>query len=401
MSASAVFLRELETQHLTLAPADGRHLRRHHDAHLELRPLPGDPDGWLVTPRQVCGVIPLPSGRVLHIEPKVPIGNLWQMLAQAWDAVELGLPTPARGVAGLLDGLMAAYVRELDALLGRGLARGFVTRRAVLPAIRGRLDVAAQLRLRTAACDRFACVYHELHADTPANRVLRAALEVARVNCARHLALGAALHRCLRALGGVSATPIGRCELASVCAPAAARHYRPALALARLILEGCAVSHRPGGRQVPALIVDTARLFERFVGAVLARGLPADLRARTSGRGAALDEERRALLTPDVVVEAGGTPACVVDAKYKTSAAASAEPGSEDLYQMLAYCVGYRVPAAVLVYPEPRATAPLVIARGAWRAHIHVLGIDLAGDWAQVRAQGAELCRRVAEIAGQ
>lgn len=412
MNGSHLSLCELQTRRVALSTRDADYLRLRHAAHVDLRLLPGDPGGWLLTPRQVCGVIPLPSGRALHIEPKVPISTVWHMLGYAWGAVELGPLSPARGVSGLFEGLMASYVRELAALLDRGLARGFVTRREVVPVIRGRLDLAAQLRIPSRPPSRFACVYEALDVDTAANRVLAAALQVARLHCGRDTGLAPVLRRCAGALAGVCAEPPGSLELARACAPADLGHYRVALALARLILEGCATGHQAGGRQVPALIVDMPRLFERFVRGVLARGLSPALRARSTGRAAALDEDGRALLAPDVVIAAGRSARCVVDAKYRSGGPAPADPAADDVYQMLAYCIGYGLPEAVLIYPEPRETPPLVIdlARHAgrevatghptWRARIHALGIDLSGDWSSVRAQCADLCARVAAIAG-
>lgn len=414
MNAGHLLLRELRTERVELSPHDAAYLSRHHLNHLDLRPIRSDPTGWLVTPRDVCGVIPLPSGRTVHIEPKVPVGNLWHLLSQAWDVVEVSSPAPVGGVAGLLTGLMAAYVVELATLVGRGLTHGYTTRAEVLPTIRGRIDLSAQLRIPGSLPSRFACVYEGLEVTTPANRVLRAALEIARPYCAHEPRLRPALRRCAEALHSVPPGPVGRRELARVCTHAETAYYRAALALARLILEGCAASHHPGTRRAPALIVEMPRLFERFICRALARGLPSDLRARIGGPIIALDEDRRALLVPDVVVEAARGPVCVVDAKYKATGADPPgpvhEPRADDVYQMLAYCVGYGVSVAVLVYPQPRATPPLVIdlmrprsgpstKHAPRHARIHTLGIDLSGDRASVSARCRELCARVAAIA--
>ncbi len=408
MSTDHLHLRELESCTVTLQPSEAEFLLRRHQAHVGLSPgdrsrSHGDDTTWLATPQQVCGVIPLPSGRCIYIEPKARIANVWHMLAHGWEAVELGDPVvETETVAGLLDGIMVAYVRELCRLVDRGLTHGYSRRRETLPLVRGRLDIWAQLHTNAGARHRFVCVFDEFSADTPENRILLAALDVVRASCGRGLGLGAGVQHCLRALSGVPGASVGARDLSDVRTPGS-EHYRTPLALARLLLDGCGASHRPGARAAPALIVDMPRLFERFVCGVLARGLPRHLRVRQAGHTIALDEDRRTLLAPDALIECGGVPVCVVDAKYKLgergAQATHQEPGADDLYQMLAYCVGYQATEAVLVYPEPSDTPPLRIRRDPCHARVHTIGLDLSGDWHSVKRECQRLCRRVADLA--
>ncbi len=412
-----IVLRELEPAVVALDPGEAEFLVRRHGRHLSLRlaPAAGDARQHLITPGHVCGVIPLPSGRPLHIEPKARIASVWRMLAYVWDLPEVDHAVAgSAGVGELVYGLGALYVRELARLIDHGLAWGYAERRSGLPAVRGRLDVGAQVRRDPAARHRFACVYDEPGADTRENRVLLAALEAARdvlrLSPGRGPRLGPLMRRCAAALSDVRPVAIGRTELDLVRAPPGAEHYRVALALARLLLAGCAAGHRPGTRAAPALVVEMPALFERFVCGVLERGLcrgaaqTPGLRVRRTGHAIALDEDRRALLSPDAIIEFRGVPVCVVDAKYKIGeqpgAATRAQlPGADDLYQMLAYCVGYRSPCAALVYPEPCGAAPLRIERAPVRAQVHTLGVDLSGDALAVGADCRRLCAQVAALA--
>ncbi len=412
MSASPIMLRELEPTVARLEPGEVEFLARRHHRHLTVRPLGGEGGACAVTPGAVCGIIPLPSGRAVHIEPKARIAGVWRMLAEVWGPVEIDdAPAGGAAIAELFDGAVTLYVRALARLIGHGLARGYVRRRSSLPMVRGRLEVCAQMRLGPRARHRFACVYDEPGVDTHENRVLLAALGVARARSGSGSRLGPLIRQCMAALSEVRAVPMDGAEAARAQVPPGAEHYRTALSLARLLLAGCGGGHRPGAVAAPALVVEMPALFERFVCAVLERGLPRrvreaeGVRVRRSGHAIALDEDGRALLIPDAVIECRGAPVCVVDAKYKVGGGAQVGrgagwPGRDDLYQMLAYCVGYRVPHAAVVYPEPCARGPVRIERGSVRARVHALGLDLSGDRAAVDAQCAWLCAQVAALAG-
>ncbi|MGD9497172.1 MAG: McrC family protein [Armatimonadota bacterium] len=405
-------LNELGTHLVELSVGEAEFLLRTQQGHLDLRPERASLDSgrgpWLATVGPVCGVIALPSGRRVYIDPKARVANVWHMLAYHWDVLELGeLMSRNEGAGGLLQGMMVAYVRELCRLVDRGLVPGWPERKQWLPAMRGGLDLLAQLRAHPASRHRFACVFREMGLDTLEHRVLLAALEIVRLGLDRTPELVAAIRRCRRALSGVSLAPVGERELRALRAPPGAEHYRTALALARLLLGHCAAGHRPGATSAPSLIVQMPRLFERFVCGMLARGLPLHLQVRQAGHSVPLDEERRVLLAPDAVIERGGMPVCVLDAKYKTTGGPGRgrEVSAEDVYQMLAYCVGYQTTEAVLVYPEPCATLPLHIRCGAkastrpWTVRVQALGLDLSADRGQVRRECDALCRRVAEIA--
>ncbi len=404
MNDSAIFLRELQPCFLALPPEDVDFLRAHYARHIALQPhISGT--SWQVTPGQVCGVIPLPSGRTLHIEPRISIRGVWQMLAWCWDLAELGERlTPRAGVSDLVQGIMGTYVRELWRLIQRGIAFGYSLSQDNLAVVRGRIDIRRQIHVNAGARHRFACVFDELSINTPENRVLLAALDLVPTGLVQHdRRLGSLIRRCRTELAAfVSA--MSRNDLAAARVPPHAPHYRVPLALARLLIHACGPRHRPATQPAPTLLVEMPELFERFVCEVVRRKLPPELRLRQSGHSVALDEEHRTLLTPDAVVERNGIPSCIIDAKYKlrgegTDTEGGREPSAPDLYQMLAYCVGYRARHAVLVYPEVCDTPPLRIERGMVRARVHQLGVDLAGGPRELEASCDALCARVTELA--
>lgn len=403
--ADALHLRELEERYVEMTPADAEWLGRTHGRHIEVTPKPGGERSWLLQVGRICGVVALPSGRRVHIQPRVPVRNIWTLLALAGDRSCLGWP-PGVGetLVGLVDGLMEMFVREVECVVERGVAIDYQPAEGALRSIRGRLDVRRQIRELPARPERFACRYAQFSRETPENRVLAAALQVVMRAAPTGSELRAAAARCLRAMGCREDLRLQAHEAAAARVSAATRHYRVPLSLARLLLDGLGAGHRAGGShrrgRAPSLLVEMPRLFERFLCRTLEQGLAPGARVRWAGHSVALDDGGRAMLTPDAVVEGLSGPLCVVDAKYKPEPTDRHEPSASDLYQMLAYCVGYGVRHAVLVYPRTVDATPLRIRREGFCATIHPLGLDLSADAHTLRPRGELLCAQVAELAG-
>ena len=398
-------LRELEEQYVLLSESDAEWLGRTHGRHLTLtRHSPGR-ETWLVRAGRVCGIIALPSGRRAYIEPRVPVRNIWTLLGLAGETDSLGWP-PGAGetFSGLVEGVMQMFVREVALLIERGVAIGYRQTDEVLASVRGRLDVQRQVRELPASLDRFACRFAEFTRETPENRVLAAALQVVLRAAAGDTDLRARAAWCLRGIGCRGDVTLQRNDLVAARVSAATRQYRVPLSLARLLLQGLGAGHRSGGgprgAQTPSMLVEMPRLFERFVCRTLDRSLPPGARVRYAGHSRPLDDAGHALLTPDAVVEGMAGAVCVVDAKYKPEPTDRHEPSASDIYQMLAYCVGYGVRHAVLLYPRAMAAPPLRIRRDGFSATIHPMGIDLSGEAHTLRTQGEVVCARIAELAG-
>jgi len=403
LPGSPLHLREGSEHCVSLTDLEAQWLRSTYGRHLDLL-RHGKRGAWALRAGRICGIITLPGGRRIYIEPRVPVRNVWTLL---WLAGEVDCIAPPAAVAetfaGLADGMMELFVTEVARLIGSGVASGYNHVERVLPCVRGRLDLQRQLRELPHRLDRFACRFSELSRDTLENRVLAAALELVVRAAGGDLSLRARAAWCLRTLSSTVATrPLKAGEIAAARAGLAQRQYRVPLALARLLLEGLGVSHRPAGHlrgpATPTLLVEMPRLFERVVCRSLQQNLPLPLRASSGGHSRALDESGHALLSPDALIEGPDGPICVVDAKYKPDSGTRREPSADDTYQMLAYCIGYGVRHAVLVYPRAVDAPPLRINSGSFNATIHTLGLDLSADARSIKPEAARLAAQVAEL---
>ena len=125
-------------------------------------------------------------------------------------------------------------------------------------------------------------------------------------------------------------------------------HYRPALRLARLVLENLTLQDAFGEVSASSFMLDMNELFERFVTERLRRALRGRLAVKDQHRGH-LDEARRVKIQPDLLFGPERSPRFVADIKYKLTDN-SADGRNADLYQLLAYTTALDLPEGMLIY---------------------------------------------------
>jgi len=134
--------------------------------------------------------------------------------------------------------------------------------------------------------------------------------------------------------------------------------YRPAMALARLIILNYQPDVRAGGHDVLAILFDMNELFEEYVLRQLKRAV-----AR-SGGGLRVDGQRAQRfwhagattrkIRPDILVTLehvpGGSEIVVLDTKWKVPT--GGHPDDADLKQMYAYNLQFGATSSFLLYPR-------------------------------------------------
>lgn len=159
-------------------------------------------------------------------------------------------------------------------------------------------------------------------------------------------------------------------------------HYRPALALARLLLTYLSPSGTRGPHPFLAFLVDMNILFERYVTVTL-QGIATGSNLQVIAPDIhALDLDRHVMVKPDAVIYRGNQPGLALDAKYKCD-----DPNT-DVYQALGYSHALGLPRAVLVYlASERIAAARHRIRPDANIEIILLPLDLSGDVADLRRQ--------------
>ena len=309
---------------------------------------PSEPSGyWQVSAHNYVGSINVAGLQVL-VRPKIPLRNLFLLL-------EVGLrerdwhdeATRYETTGDLLPALVSFFARAAETTLARGLYHSYRERRDRLVAMRGRIDMERQLT-RPGVVIPTACRFTDFTADLIENSYMKAAVSrslrvggvqpVDRRRLMQHLVT-------LEDVGDVRHHPA---DHDSVVFTRLNEHYRPALRLARLVLENLTLQDTIGETQASSFMLDMNQLFERFVTERLRRALRGRLAVKDQHRDH-LDEERGVRIRPDLLFGPEGSPRFVADIKYKLTDD-SASGSNADLYQLLAYTTALDLPEGVLIY---------------------------------------------------
>lgn len=307
-------------------------------------------DRWRLTAQGWVGFLPLSPELGIVLQPKVPLRNLFGMLELAYDLRSLQLWDDLFAVDSLdelYEGLALILARRILSRVRSGLAQQYLPRSQRLPFVRGRLDIP-QLAQQP-VLDTLPCHFTEQSIDNEENQILLWTLHTilrSGLCTSRSLPTVRQAHRALQGAVSLRAFAADACRKRSYSRLDA--DYRLLHLLCAFFLDQAGPSHELGEHELPAFMVDTARLYERFVAEWLRRNLPTDHH---------LQAQERLDLTPNgelrfeidlVIYDATSHPRCVMDTKYKVP---TSTPASDDVAQVLAYAQAKGAAEAVLIYP--------------------------------------------------
>ncbi|MGI8711494.1 MAG: McrC family protein [Acidimicrobiales bacterium] len=308
---------------------------------------------WSIETGSDVGTISVPGCRIL-VHPKVTDANLFHLLGVSSRL----LPRPADefgyGSQSDLVAIMATiYAAALEHSLASGMVRRYVTENERLFAVRGRIDVAAQLRSGGLPLPLH-CAFDEYTEDIALNRVLVAGAAA----LLRHPSVAPRgrqrLHTLVARFDGLSM--LRPSDLVDVWVfDRLSAHARVPYRLARLILEGSSVIDRHGTAGAATFLIDMNQLYEEFLEVQLRQALAGRLEV-AGQRSTKLDAGGSVTMRPDLVFGPPRAPVFVGDAKYKLTESGLGR--DRDYYQLLAYCTALRLPEGVLVYCRNDSDTP-------------------------------------------
>ena len=345
--ARTLTLREHGSEVLPLTGDQASALNRVGDGkYLSIEPI--KPSGhWQVSAHNYVGSINVGGLQVL-VRPKIPLRNLFLLL-------EVGLrerdwrdeATRYETTGDLLPALVSFFARAAETTLARGLYHSYRERRDRLIAMRGRIDMERQFT-RPGVVIPTACRFTDFTADLIENSYMKAAvsrsLRVAEVQPVDRRRLMQHLVT-LEDVGDVRHRPT---DHDSVVFTRLNEHYKPALRLARLVLENLTLQDTIGEVTASSFMLDMNELFERFVTERLRRALRGRLAVKDQ-QTSYLDAERRVAIRPDLTFGSSGFTRFVADIKYKLTDD-SAGGRNADYYQLLAYTTALDLPEGMLIY---------------------------------------------------
>jgi 5-methylcytosine-specific restriction enzyme subunit McrC len=356
-------------------------------------PSPYQPGIWQVAAAGKVGTARVGDVTV-HVRPKVPVARLLFLLGYAFHQAAWHPDTvPVAPAPDLVPAVAQALWRQTERALHQGLLPGYVTVEESSPVLRGRLRESVQLGAWHGLPLPLEIRHDEFTVDIPENQILRAA-------CARMLAVprvddesARMLRRLLREFGDVSDIPRGG-PVPSWTPSRLNARYHDALRLASLVLAATAVEHGAGNVAVNGFLIDMPALFERFVTVSLREALVAGFGGRVDDQVRYyFDQAAEVVLRPDIVWQADGAAAAVIDAKYKAEKPAGYP--NADLYQLLAYCTILGLRAGHLVYARGNAEPARHVVR---QSGIEILchAIDLSLEPERLVSQMRDLAGTIA-----
>ncbi|MEN0022225.1 MAG: hypothetical protein AAGC61_03010 [Microbacterium sp.] len=305
---------------------------------------------WRITDVTRVGVVGL-DGLRLIIRPKTPLRSLIFMASYSGLQADVSQATFAFDAdQDLPSTLASALIRAVGAATGRGLLKGYVSVEETGTVVRGRWDVARQLKARPGIPVPVELTYDDYTEDVAENRIIKAAVRAL-------VRLEQLPHSILDELGSLLSMFIEISDLPAggrVNLPAETRlnaHYSPALRLAQWILETTSWAHAQGANAGSTFLLNVAKVYEDFVGSVLQTTLvPDGYEVDLQVSDWRLDTDGKVRMRPDIVISYRGRVVAVADTKYKVWGESDGSPPNADVYQGLAYAITAHVPEVHLLY---------------------------------------------------
>lgn len=362
---------------------------------IQMQPSGRGSDRYTLKPDQHIGVICLPE-LVLEIQPKIPMPSALYLLSHACEAVgwRRGTPDFSDDVSftDLVAIMLARLVREAT---HRGLLHGYRVEVEAAQAPRGRVLFDEFLRRRFANAPPVD-IEHDIYTpDILENRILLAALQALRSLSTRSESARRNLTEAQLAFGGVRLLRFASHTLPQELpvTPLNA-HYRPALALALLVLRSSYLRLGPGIGRGTAFLVNMNDVFEKFVRNALRHAMGVDRRHFPDHPPKVyLDQGSSVRLEPDLTYLVGGKIAWLGDAKYKVLP--DRKHIHADLYQLHAYCTAIGLPEGMLVYGTDGTPGLYKYLTTGLETALHVQELDLNTSQWEIARQIEELARRI------
>lgn len=330
--------------------------------------LPAGTLGWRrheVKFTQYCGVLQL-GGQTIEVLPKIARHDedvvrsrsvLIKMLASAgvFSVVPVGESMVSVQRTNLLDVFIDHFRASVEAQARHGLIRRYIDREESLPRVKGRIDMARQLRDNLTRPHMTTCRFDELERDNLFNQSLLYVLDLLASRTANP-AIRQRVYELMFHFGDVARIAITPSEIRSLQFTRNDDRWRPIFDQAALILEGLFPDVMAGQTPALALLFDMNRLFERFVASRLRKGeRHYSIREQGPQRHLAVNgnEKNVFLLKPDIVMLQDGRVSIIADAKWKLldRGHRSWKVSQSDLYQMLAYSHRYGCSEVVIMHP--------------------------------------------------
>jgi 5-methylcytosine-specific restriction enzyme subunit McrC len=385
-------LREYTPTECVLAEADARFLLQRLAGSFDVTPT-SDRQNWLINPKQFVGVMLLPSGQTLVVEPKVPVRNVFQMFAVANGLTGVFRQELARleDISDLIELVVMHFVDLVNDRIRRGLYRDYVEREDNLGTVRGRIVIHQQIQQNAILQHRMYCRFTEFTHDIPENQIIRQVVHLLSLRVV-FPGMRLKLQQLDATLADVAPTNLTVHDLDRMHYHRLNDDYQPIHRLCRLFMELLSLEHQSGETELRAFFIDMNALFEAFIAAALRNTTPAGGRVETQVKRK-LDDGNSVSIKPDLLLGIGGREVLIADTKYKDVDLKGTS--NADLFQMTAYCLTQNVPDGLLIYPANAGYTDAVYAIRNSGIRVRAVTVDLGMPPDQFTLRSIEIGTRI------
>lgn len=363
---------------------------------LTIQAAQGESGLYTLRPEAVIGAFEL-DGLSVVVRPKLDILRVIYLASYAMGAYK---PREDRfdftSEPTLVEMLALALTTAGRRAFARGLLHGYRTERDALRIVRGRIDMAEQLRRRFDLLVPVEVTYDEFTDDILANRLVKAAAELLGRERLEDPRSRDGLRWMSAALTNVTPVRFSPQDVPEITFDRLNEHYREVVSLSRLILRHQALELERGETRASGFLINMNDVFQGFVTRALRESLGVSDRTLRSdkgiGRSIFLAEGGKLRLRPDLTWWDGRRCTFVGDAKYKRVDVKNVP--NADIYQILAYATALRLPGGLLVYAKGEADPDEYVVPGA-KKRLEVFAVDLAGSVGDLRETIDRLAERV------
>ncbi|NMH61013.1 McrC family protein [Alteromonas ponticola] len=295
------------------------------------------------------------------VESRLALLNMLRSLGE-FRHIQSNLANVMEQKMPLLEVFVAQFLSSVNTVVKRGIKRDYINKFDNLFYLKGKLQVADQLKRNLIQRQKFCVEYDEFKPDIPANRLIKGALQkvLSFTRSQQNQRLARELEFAFNDVGKL--TSYDYSEALHTGVNRGMEYYKPAVAWAEMVLRGVSPLSMQGRANAFSLLFPLESIFESYVERVLQIILPAFMNVKGQLQTTYLvhfNTQRMFKLKPDIAVYQNEKLVFVMDTKWKLIDA-SKNNGSDkfmlaqaDLYQMFAYGHKYLKGSGdlILIYP--------------------------------------------------
>ena len=329
-------------------------------AHIDVSPATDRPGAYALRPSSWVGAVNVGDLAVI-VRPKIPVNRVMFLITYAMDPRRWRNDTiDLAPDDDVLEAVALAFARRTRQAIGRGLLRGYRREEEALNTVRGRIRFADQIGRRFGLPLPIEVAYDDYTEDIVQNRLLKTAIHRLGHTQIRSEGTRRELRGFRPAFDMVQLGKYAPGAVPEIRYTRLNERYRPAVELARLIIENSSLELFAGSFAGTAFLINMNRVFEQFLYVALGEALGLSQEHWKRGKSLKLDEVEHIDVQPDLSWWSSDRsrgeplPIFVGDAKYKKLERNEGRDKPDfrhaDIYQMLAYCAAADLSYGLLIY---------------------------------------------------